>query len=588
MPRQPWYNGPGAVALVEEAFFLLRSCAVRLLPGYLIGTVPFVAGFIWFWADMARHPLAQERAPLGALVLTVLFVWMRAWQALFSQRLLAEARAEPHAPLRPWHVVRMTIRQTFAHAVALMLLPVALVITLPFGWAYAFIHTFTILEDGSEPRMRDTLGRAWRQAREWPAQNHTIIWLCSPYLVLALVAMFTSAIPIATSLTPGWTNGLLALFAFFFYLLLLPTAPIGLLIALNFASGIYAVPFLLRTLFGVRTLLSDGGMSPFNTTFIIVVCGLTYLCLDPLMKGAYVMRVFYAEARVTGEDLRRRLRQIAAAAAPVALFAGVMLGSHATAEPATQGIDSAAIDRAVDAELDTGGYAWREVREHPLDTGDGPVARAARAIGRMVKKSLDAAGDALGWVGEKLMDLWEWVFGRRQGGGADAADSGSHFPILRTMMILLAVGCVVLLVYLGVRTWIQRDRTPDDDTFAFGKIVPDLRDETTLASDLPEDEWLRMARERMEQGDFRLAARALFLATLATLAERQMIRVARFKSNRDYGRELSRYHHERPTLLSHYSESMRAYEAVWYGDHPCTPDLCARLARNREAMTSHG
>lgn len=591
MARTGSDQSPGAVAIAEEAFFLLRGCAGRTMPIYLIGTMPFLAGLIGFWIDMARHPLAAERAPAGALLLTALFIWMRAWQAVFSQRLLAEARGSAHASharRRPWHVVRMIVRQGFAHAVALALLPFALLLLFPFGYAYAFIHTYTILEDGSRPRMRDTLHETWLLARAWPQQNHLLIWLSSPYMLVALAALFTTIMPIATALTPGWTSGLLGLYALVLVIIFLPLSPIGLLIAANIAMGIILIPFLARSLLGIRTLFSEGMISPFNTSFLLVVCALAYACLDPLMKSAYVLRVFHGQARTTGEDLRRQLRILAAPVSRLLIVAACLVCAAPNALAASQAIDPAALDQAIETELSGAAYLWREARAHPLDTGDGAVARAARAIGDFVKESLNTARAWLEWGWEKAKAFFEWIYGGRRSGPAGAAGGrGGIATPLRVSLILLSAALAMLLLYLASRAWRARQEEDGAHSVEAMALAPDLRDEATLASDLPEDEWLRMARECLQRGEPRLAARALFLATLALLADRKLIRIARHKSNRDYARELARYRHERPTLVDRYAESVHGFEAVWYGDHPCTPETVNRLARNREDLVKH-
>ena len=70
--------------------------------------------------------------------------------------------------------------------------------------------------------------------------------------------------------------------------------------------------------------------------------------------------------------------------------------------------------------------------------------------------------------------------------------------------------------------------------------APDIADENVRADQLPEDGWTKLARELLERGEFRLAMRAFYLASLSHLAARNLISIARFKSNRDYERELRR------------------------------------------------
>jgi hypothetical protein len=97
--------------------------------------------------------------------------------------------------------------------------------------------------------------------------------------------------------------------------------------------------------------------------------------------------------------------------------------------------------------------------------------------------------------------------------------------------------------------------------------VPDLNDEGTKADDLPANRWLSMAEALTTKGELRLAMRALYLATLAYLAEHEMITIEIYKSNREYERELRRRAHEHKELLVIFSESLNLFERAWYGMH---------------------
>jgi hypothetical protein len=84
---------------------------------------------------------------------------------------------------------------------------------------------------------------------------------------------------------------------------------------------------------------------------------------------------------------------------------------------------------------------------------------------------------------------------------------------------------------------------------------------------LQEDEWLRLAREQIEKGEERLAIRALFLATLALLGERNLLKIARFKSNRDYREELFLRARSLQELRRAFDENTGLFERSWYGMH---------------------
>lgn len=66
-----------AIRMIEEAVHLLRSEPGELLAGYYLGSVPFVLGLLYFWADMSRGANSDEHSVMGALGLSFLFVWMK-------------------------------------------------------------------------------------------------------------------------------------------------------------------------------------------------------------------------------------------------------------------------------------------------------------------------------------------------------------------------------------------------------------------------------------------------------------------------------------------------------------------------------
>ncbi|MEM8550162.1 MAG: DUF4129 domain-containing protein, partial [Verrucomicrobiota bacterium] len=51
-------------------------------------------------------------------------------------------------------------------------------------------------------------------------------------------------------------------------------------------------------------------------------------------------------------------------------------------------------------------------------------------------------------------------------------------------------------------------------------------------------------------------------------AEQRVIVLARFKSNRDYARELGRRAHAYPIYQDTFRTSSRIFESIWYGNYP--------------------
>jgi hypothetical protein len=93
-----------------------------------------------------------------------------------------------------------------------------------------------------------------------------------------------------------------------------------------------------------------------------------------------------------------------------------------------------------------------------------------------------------------------------------------------------------------------------------------------------------MAREQLAAGDLRLALRALYLASLAHLAERGLVKLEKFKSNRDYEREVLRRARALPEVRDAFSDNVGAFDRAWYGLHEVTRDGVSRFEQNLERI----
>jgi len=114
-------QGRRALDLIEEATHLLRTAAPATLAVYFLGTIPFVLGLLFFWADMSRSPLAPQHLAAGSLGMTALFFWMKFWQVSYARRLRAQAANEPLAPLAPRACARIFFHQAVIQPFGLLL-----------------------------------------------------------------------------------------------------------------------------------------------------------------------------------------------------------------------------------------------------------------------------------------------------------------------------------------------------------------------------------------------------------------------------------------------------------------------------------
>jgi hypothetical protein len=118
--------------------------------------------------------------------------------------------------------------------------------------------------------------------------------------------------------------------------------------------------------------------------------------------------------------------------------------------------------------------------------------------------------------------------------------------------------------------------------------VPDLSDENLGADQLPEEGWMKVGYDLLAQGKLRLALRAFYLASLAQLASKNLIQLARFKSNSDYERELRKRAHALPGLVNSFGDNSQLFDRTWYGRYEINPDAVTGFAAKVEQMRGLG
>ena len=261
------FRPPGASQIIDEAFHLLRNAALKLLPAYYIGSLPFVIGLLYFWADMSRAADARQYLGWSSLAVAALYVWMKCWQAVFSMRLREHIVGQSISAPASFRVTHLIVLQLAVHASAFLVLPIAAIVVLPLGWCFAFYQNVTSAPPDRYNSLRVICRHAWGQAVIWPRQNH---------LIIALMTLFSH------------------------------------FVALNLALSIFALPYLIKKFFGTDTIFTLSGVNALNSTFWVIVLALTYLCLDPIFKAVYTLRCFYSESLKTGTDIKTELNQCVA------------------------------------------------------------------------------------------------------------------------------------------------------------------------------------------------------------------------------------------------------------------------------------
>jgi len=551
MKRKRLQEEKGPVELVEEAVHLLRLAPASALIAYYVGTLPFVLALLFFWSDMARSAFAHERLITGVCGLSALFVWMKCWHGVFAGQLLAQLCGEPPPRPRLSWLLRVALYQAIVQPIGLFLLPVSLVLLAPLGWVYAFFTNVTVFCGGEVRNVRTLISKSWRQARLWSMQSHYLIFLFK-------------------------------LFGFFVFL--------------NVMSAVMGVPLLLKTLLGIETVFSQSPWAALNTTTLAAAAVLTFLCIDPLLKAAYVLRCYYGESLHTGQDLKAELKTFATSArlgtaaallfiwfafhAPMSSGAEELERAHDAKPETRNSVATPDLDRSIDEVIQQREYSWRLPR-------DSTPARPKEETGEnSIQKFFKSIEQGFKAVQRWMRELFEWL--DRQGGrrNGPSMDGLSLAGVMKGLLILLVVALAGLIVWLLFRLW--RDSVPVQEFAAEAlPAAPDVSDENVGADQLPEDGWIKLARELLDRGELRLALRAFYLAALAHLAERNLITLARYKSNRDYERELLRRGHALAEVPDVFSQSVTAFEQVWYGRHEVTPRSLHEFAGQVERIKAN-
>jgi hypothetical protein len=541
----------GAIEIIEQAIHLLRLSPFRFLFSYYIGSLPFVLGLLYFWADMSRNAFAGEYCAVASFGLAMLFVWMKCWHGIFARNIIAHMAGEPTPRWSLAGIGRLTATQTIIQASGLFVLPLALVMAVPFAWSYALYQNVSAQSDGDGHGIKTVFKRSWYQAKLWPGQNHILLLIFSIF---------------------------------------------GVFVFLNWAIVIFLVPQMLKKFFDIETVFTISGWSMLNTTFLAITFGMAYLCMDPLVKTVYALRCFYGASLKTGRDLKTEIKAFtlhkAIFAAMIiltlcaALFSPLMAGERPGIDSTGYGLQNTHVppddlSGSIDEVMSRREFAWRMPREKiekDSNVQPGPIATLMKWIAGGAKTCFKTIAR---WLG-KIMDWLEKFFpgtdNSREGPG-----KGSSASVRGLLWILL----VVLLSVLGVFLWRTLKRRKERQSATNSEVipsVPDLTDDHIKADELPADQWMVMAKELADRGEFRLALRALYLSILSHLAENEMITIAKYKSNRDYKRELGRRGHEREGLLAVFSENVKVFDRSWYGMHKVTHEDLEVFSGNQERI----
>ena len=325
-----------------------------------------------------------------------------------------------------------------------------------------------------------------------------------------------------------------------------------------------------------------------NSTMFAAVAGMTYLCIDPILKTIYVLRCHYGQSIESGEDLKAALRQVSAISRGQAvggilsllLICTVPLHAQAPATSPTTAagseVSESELNRHIDEVLEQRKFSWR------MPVEDNNSKQQESFIGRFLRKVAETISHwtsrVLDWIDELLRRLFSQGL---RASGDHRFDWVTSSLLLYVLLGIVIVALIIYLIHLH-----RKKKTPAPVTLESLRVALDITDESVLADQLPEDRWTALGQELIAKGEWRLGMRAFYLASLAHLAQRQLIGIASFKSNREYENELRRRAHSLPQLLPAFGRNVAIFERVWYGTHSVNDELLQEFSANMQLIRS--
>ncbi|MBU2430749.1 MAG: Dyp-type peroxidase, partial [Proteobacteria bacterium] len=334
-PKNRALSNIHALDIIEQAFYLLKKMPAQILFLYYLGTMPFIVGILYFFNDMSKNAFAGQYCLSASLGLVFLFVWCKFWQAAFCTRTYWFIGEYPKRAWSLGSVLQIITTQTIVHASALIILPLASFILVPFAWVFA-MYQMVLIQDAPDTGIKAQLKKEFTAATHHTFVNHILI------TVLYLFELF---------------------------------------VFLNIAIAIYTLPFLTKSLFGVESSFTMGGFNVLNTTFLLSAFCITHLLVDPLFKIVYALLKYNDQSQKTGHDLISGLNRIKKIRRATALIQVVLVfvfltgtrPAHAADLPEfpdppagqvqTQHIQASRLDVAIKNVLSQREYAWRLPRD---------------------------------------------------------------------------------------------------------------------------------------------------------------------------------------------------------------------------------
>lgn len=526
-----------ALAILEESYHILRELPASIWLPYLIGVIPFLGLTVWY-LNMSTLPWVNPEERVGmSWLISLAFVWYQVFMGIFSRKIMVlvkggDGEAEPPDRSRKVFLALRSCGNFLLQSILLVLTPLMWLTGFAFLWSGALSHNHSILSyTDSDRKFLPLLRRSWSLSQSWLGHHIQLVSWCCGVWVSVFLGIYLSVITGSS---------------------------------------------LLDSVFGIETPLVKDKMLWVSVTVLVPCCALTYLIVQPFVRCVYILRLYYLESATSGADLISEYKQIVSGkrnrsgnprkGRPAAIL--LMLFVFLYGSEIFVSVDAQANGGTEDQEfrdnlrqvLSQNKYTWKYSPER-------------KAIELPDNHILSRFGR---WFAEGFERLIRWLFKRKQSSSTSGQDISS---MMEGATYLIAGVVLVIVIAILMRAISANRRKPRHVSLQPVDINPvDLENPDVSADSLPGDEWMALAEELISKGDFRKALRALYFSGLSSLAQSEFIFLAKYKTNRDYHREIVKKGHVDGELPVRFQSVVRIFEMTWYGYNRVSPELVSNFS----------
>ena len=176
-----------------------------------------------------------------------------------------------------------------------------------------------------------------------------------------------------------------------------------------------------------------------------------------------------------------------------------------------------------------------------------------------LKKILDKINEFFQEIQKKIAEWLSKIFSRMRinfGEGGSASKATAIAKIIMIVLAVIAVAALTILIIKLLKHGKRRKLGKEDD-----------RELSEYAAD--PDSALALAEKYRTEGQTRLSFRYLFINLLTELNRREIIKIARYKTNRSYLREAVSAKNADETLIKLFFDT---FNRTWYGGKALSAD----------------